>query len=327
MNHPHPLSQKTVVITGASSGVGRAAALAFAEAGAHVVLAARRQDALEEVAKECRTKGIEAEVVVTDVGDPQAMKTLAAQAIERFGGIDVWINNAGVGAVGEFTDTPIAAHERVIRTNLLGYINGAYAVLPHFKERQAGVLINTLSVGAWAPAPYSVAYSASKFGLRGFSEALRAELSHHEGIHVCDVFPAFLDTPGIAHAGNYTGREIKPIGPLSDPRRVAQAMVRLALQPRDAVTVGAAAAAVKWGHGLAPGLVASLLARGVQAYLRKAPPVRKTAGNLFAPAPGPARIDGHYGGVKARNVVVPLAAGLALLGAGMWALSQHRRRS
>lgn len=322
MNQTHSLSQKTVVITGASSGVGRAAALAFAEAGAHVVLAARRQEALNEVAAECRAKGVEAEVVLTDVGDPQAMKTLAAQAIERFGGIDVWVNNAGVGAVGEFTDTPIAAHERVIRTNLLGYINGAYAVLPHFKERQAGVLINTLSVGSWAPAPYSVAYSASKFGLRGFSEALRGELSGHEDIHVCDVFPAFLDTPGIAHAGNYTGREIKPIGPLSNPRRVAQAMVRLARQPRDAVTVGMAASAVKWGHGLAPGLLSTLMARGMQAYLRKAAPVRKTAGNLFEPSPKPARIDGDYGGVNARDVMVPLAAGLALLGAGMWALSR-----
>ncbi len=326
MSPQHPLSQKTVVITGASSGVGRAAALAFAEAGAHVVLAARRQDALEEVAQACRAKGIEAEVVLTDVGDPQAMKTLAAQAIERFGGIDVWVNNAGVGAVGEFTDTPIAAHERVIRTNLLGYINGAYAVLPHFKERRAGVLINTLSVGSWAPAPYSVAYSASKFGLRGFSEALRGELSRHEQIHVCDVFPAFLDTPGIAHAGNYTGREVKPIRPLVNPRRVAQAMVRLACQPRDSVTVGASASAVRLGHGLAPGLASKLLARGLEAYLRKAAPVRKTAGNLFEPSPGRASIDGNYGGLKTRDLAVPVAAGLALLGAGMWAWSRKGLR-
>lgn len=323
MSHSNALSQKTVVITGASSGVGRAAALAFAEAGAHVVLAARRQEALDEVAAECRSSGVEAEVVLTDVGDPLAMKTLAAQAIERFGGIDVWVNNAGVGAVGEFTDTPMAAHERVIQTNLLGYMNGAYAVLPHFKARGAGVLINTLSLGSWAPAPYSVAYSASKFGLRGFSEALRGELSHHEGIHVCDVFPGFLDTPGIAHAGNYTGREIKPIPPLSNPRRVARAMVRLAQHPRDAVTVGASARAVRLGHFLAPGLASRLMARGLALYFRQATPVRKTAGNLFEPPSGPASIDGAYGGLKVRDVV-PLAAGLALLGAGVWALSRRR---
>lgn len=325
MKHAHPLSQKTVVITGASSGVGRAAALAFAEAGAHVVLAARRQDALDDVARQCRALGVEAEVVLTDVGDPQAMKTLAAQAIERFGGVDVWVNNAGVGAVGDFTDTPIAAHERVIRTNLLGYINGAYAVLPHFKERRAGVLINTLSIGSWAPAPYSAAYSASKFGLVGFSQSLRGELGQHEGIHVCDVFPAMLDTPGLSHAGNYTGREIKPAGPLANPRRVARAMVRLAWQPRDSVTVGAAASAVKWGHGLAPNLVSSLMARSIRAYWRKAVPVRKTAGNLFEPSTAPASIDGRYRGLKARDVVLPMAAGLALLGAGWWAVSRKRQ--
>lgn len=323
MSQPHELSQKTVVITGASSGVGRAAALAFAEAGAHVVLAARRQEALDEVAAECRLHGVEAEVVLTDVGDPQAVKTLAAQAIERFGGIDVWVNNAGVGAVGEFTDTPMAAHERVIRTNLMGYMNGAYAVLPHFKERGAGVLINTLSVGSWAPAPYSVAYSASKFGLRGFSEALRGELSRHPGIHVCDVFPAFLDTPGVAHAGNYTGREIRPIPPLSNPRRVARAMVRLARQPRDGVTVGASARAIRLGHFLSPGLASNLMARGLETYFRQAAPVRKTAGNLFEPASGPGSIHGEQGGLKARHVV-PLAAGLALVSAGMWALSRRR---
>ncbi|MGH6646243.1 SDR family oxidoreductase [Aquabacterium sp.] len=323
MNRHNTLSQKTVVITGASSGVGRAAALAFAEAGAHVVLAARRQEALDQVAAECRLHGSEAEVVLTDVGDPQAMKTLAAQAIERFGGIDVWINNAGVGAVGEFTDTPLAAHERVIRTNLMGTMNGAYAVLPHFKERGAGVLINTLSVGSWAPAPYSVAYSASKFGLRGFSEALRGELGRHPGIHVCDVFPAFLDTPGIAHAGNYTGRELKPIPPLSNPRRVARAMVKLAQQPRDAVTVGASARAIRLGHFLAPGLASKLMARGLEAYFRQASPVRKTAGNLFEAPSGIGSVHGDYGGLKVRDLA-PIATGLALLGAGVWALSRRR---
>jgi len=323
MSQHQQLRDKTVVITGASSGLGRAAALAFAEAGAHVVLAARRQEALDDVADECRLNGVEADVVLTDVGDPQAMKALATHAIERFGGIDVWVNNAGVGAVGEFTDTPMAAHERVIRTNLLGYMNGAYAVLPHFKARGAGVLINTLSVGSWAPAPYSVAYSASKFGLRGFSEALRGELDRHAHIHVCDVFPAFLDTPGVAHAGNYTGRELKPIPPLSDPRRVARAMVKLAHQPRDAITVGAAARAIRLGHFLAPGLASTLMARGLEAYFRQAPPVRKTAGNLFEPPSGIGRIHGDYGGLKVRDVV-PFAAGLALLGAGVWALSRRR---
>ena len=176
---------------------------------------------------------------MTDVTDAAAVQQLAAATIERFGRIDVWINNAGVGAIGEFTATPVESHDQVIRTNLLGYIHGAHAVLPHFLRQQSGVLINTNSLGGWVPAPFAVAYSASKFGLRGFSEALRAELTPWPHIHVCDVFPAFIDTLGLRHAANYVGRAVQPIPPLYDPRAVARAMVSLARRPRSAVTVGA----------------------------------------------------------------------------------------
>jgi short-subunit dehydrogenase len=115
--------------------------------------------------------------VPTDVGDPEAVRQLARRAIDAFGKIDIWVNNAGVGAVGRFVDTPIELHDQVVRTNLFGYLHGAHAVLPHFVERGRGVLINNLSFGAWVPAPFAAAYSASKFGLRGLTEALRAELA------------------------------------------------------------------------------------------------------------------------------------------------------
>lgn len=320
-----PLHNQAVVITGASSGVGRAAALAFAAKGACVVLCARHQEALEEVAQECRQAGGEALVVPGDVGDPQAMQDLVAAALEHHGHIDVWINNAGVGAVGEFTQTPMAAHERVIRTNLLGYLHGAHAVLPHFKARGRGVLINTLSVGSWAASPYAVAYSASKFGLRGFSEALRAELGSYDGIHVCDVFPAFLDTPGVSHAGNYTGRELKPIPPLYDPRRVADTMVSLARRPRNAVTVGPAAEVIRLGHFLAPGLAAGLLARLLNLYFRKAPIAPETTGILFEPPLGPRSIDGGHRNPAVRRGLPLAALGLAVAGGAAWAWSRRDR--
>jgi short-subunit dehydrogenase len=321
------MKNHVVVITGASSGVGRAAALAFAREGASVMLAARHAAALEEAADECRALGALADIQIVDTGDARAVSRVVATTIERFGKIDVWINNAGVGAVGEFTQTPIEAHERVIRTNLIGYVNGAHAVLPHFQSRGGGVLINTLSVGAWAASPYSVAYSASKFGLRGFSEALRGELQGQAGIHVCDVFPAFLDTPGISHAGNYTGREIKPIPPLYDPRDVADAMVALALSPRAAVTVGSAARLIRLGHFVAPGLVAGLLGRAMSWYFQRAAPTAVTPGILFEPQLGPAAIDGGYRKPrgKASQRAVPVAA-LVLLGAGVWALTTRRQR-
>src|SRR5690606_32663764 len=112
------------------------------------------------------------------------------------GRIDVWVNNAGTGAVGLFEDTPIDAHDQVLRVNLMGYLHGAHAVLPHFKRQGEGVLVNLLSLGAWAPTPYAVSYTASKYGLRGYSEALRAELHDWPGIRVCDIFPSVVDTPG-----------------------------------------------------------------------------------------------------------------------------------
>src|SRR5688500_15701818 len=131
-----------VVITGGSSGVGRATAHAFARRGAQLVLAARSAGPLEDTARECVRLGGEAIAVAADVADPDAMRRLARAAVERFDGIDVWINNAGLGVVGRFDEVPIEAHRRVIETNLLGYLHGAHAVLPQFIEQGAGVQIN-----------------------------------------------------------------------------------------------------------------------------------------------------------------------------------------
>lgn len=290
---PRELRARTVVLTGASSGIGRATALAFAEAGAHLVLAARNQAALDDVADLCRARGAQALVVPTDVTRPEQVRALAAAAVERFSAIDVWVNNVGVGAVGSFTDTPIEAHHRVIEANLLGHFNGAHAVLRHFMSRRRGVLINMISVGAWAAAPYAAAYSASKFGLRGFTEALRGELSGWPDIHVCDVYPAFMDTPGMAHAANYTGRRLKPAPPLYDPRLAAEAIVSVARDPRPSVTVGAAATALRVGHFISPALSSWMGGRVVERYLKQADTAPRTDGNLHTPSVGHA-IDGGY---------------------------------
>jgi NAD(P)-dependent dehydrogenase (short-subunit alcohol dehydrogenase family) len=144
--------------------------------------------------------------VPTDVTDPAAVAALARAAEEAFGGIDVWVNNAGSGVFGPYLDAPLALHRRTIEINLLGAMYGAYAALSRFQRQGYGVLINTISLAAWAPTPFAAAYTASKFGLRGFSASLRQDLGDHPDIHVCGVFPAIVDTPGFAHGANVSGR-------------------------------------------------------------------------------------------------------------------------
>jgi short-subunit dehydrogenase len=308
------LRNSVVVIAGASSGIGRAAASAFAREGARVVVAARRGGLLDEVAAECRARGGQAIAVPTDVGDADAVEELAKAALSRFGRIDVWINNAGVGAVGEFVRTPVEAHDQTIRTNLLGPLHGAHAALPQFIRQGSGVLINTISFGGWVPAPFAAAYSASKFGLRGLSDALRAEMSRWPGIHVCDVFPSFMDTPGVQHAANYTGRALKPAPPVYGPERVARAMVDLARRPRDAVTVGGVATLARIGYALLPAATRWGMERFIRLYLRQAPRTEETSGNLFQPiAPG-RQATGGWRSPAERGAVAALLTGAAVIG-------------
>ena len=324
---PRNLNGATIVITGASSGIGQATAEAFARQHTRLVLAARDGAALEQVAAACRTLGAEAIAVPTDVTDTAAVRRLAARAVEFGGPIDVWVSNVGVGAVGRFHETPMAAHEQVIRANLIGHMNDAHAAVPVFLQQGHGIFINTISLGGFAAAPFAAAYSASKFGLKGFSEALRAELASEPEIHVCDVYPAFIDTPGLAHGANYTGRALSAPPPVHDARRVAEAIVGLARAPRDSVIVGPVAHLVRFGHALAPGWVARSMARFMEAYFRRARPAPVTDGNLFAP---PLVAGGIDGGLRAprQRAAAGLLAGLALVAgvAAAAALLDRRNR-
>lgn len=320
------LEGKLVVITGASSGIGRAAAHAFADQGARLVLAARDTAALAEVVEECAQRGADALAVRTDVTSSENMNALAEQAADYGNGrIDIWVNNAGVGAVGNFEDTPLEAHEQVLQTDLLGYLRGAYVAWPYFKAQKRGILINTLSIGSWVAQPYAAAYSASKYGLRGLSEALRGELTDFADIHVCDIYPAVMDTPGFRDGGNFTGHALKPPPPVYDPMRVAEAMVARALSPRPSTTVGGAAVVGRLAHFLLPGFekASGWLTR---LSVNRSSPSAKSAGNLFEPPSGERRISGGWRG-KAQAPSLMWAAGAAvLLGGCLLALKRHRDR-
>jgi short-subunit dehydrogenase len=307
-----PINKKAVVITGASSGAGRAAALEFARYRPALILASRNEEILEQVAAECRELGAAVKTVVTDVSDPRAMINLANEANDWTGRIDVWINNAGVLAAGEFDHTPMEVHAQVIQTNLLGYMNGAHAVLPFFKKQRQGILINNISIGGFLPVPYGAGYTASKFGLRGFSEALKGELAGWKDIYICDLFPAFLDTPGMQHAGNYTAHSLKPAPPVYDPLRVAKAMVALAIKPRSTRYVGSASIGLRFAHAIFPELMTKLTGGIMRRYFKTAQPLPPTNGNLFNSVDyGMSTHGGWNISVKSKNYKKYLAAALA----------------
>lgn len=321
MKETKSLNNKTVVITGASSGAGRAMALEFARHQARLVVAARNEDALMELAGECRALGAMVLVVPADLSDPKEVISLAADANNFGDGIDVWINNAGVLTAGEFDKVPMEVHAQVIQTNLMSFLFGAHAVMPYFKTQGTGVIINNISVGGFLPVPFGTSYTASKFGLRGFSEALKAELLEWPDIHVCDLFPAFLDTPGIQHAGNYTGRVLRPAPPVYDPVRLAQAAVAVAQRPKSSVAVGSVSTMLRLAHAVAPELTAGIVAKVIRTYLRSADPMELTSGNVFNPLRYGTSTHGGWGlpgRPKAhRKFIAGIAIAAGLLTAGL----------
>ena len=283
-----------VVITGASSGIGAATAIAFAKEGASLVLGARGKEGLDDIAQRCRAAGGKAEVKVVDATDADAVGRFAREARSTLGDIDLWFSDVGVGVVGQFAEVPIEDHQRVIETNLVSHMNDAHALLPIFLEQGHGIWVNMISVGGYVTTPYSAAYAASKFGLRGFSAALRAELHDQPRIHVCDVYPTFVDTPGFAHAGNYTGAKLSyPPGVLA-PEKVADAVVKLARQPRATTVIGAPAFALKLAE-LATPLTAVAMKRFMDTWSKRADRTGDTQGSLYEP---PATASGVHSGQR-----------------------------
>ncbi|WP_233270223.1 SDR family NAD(P)-dependent oxidoreductase [Stutzerimonas stutzeri] len=188
---PAKRCSQTFVITGASSGFGRGVALKLAALQGDVVLAARRTDVLEELAAQIRMAGGSALVVTTDVSNPNEMQDLARAAIERFGRIDVWINNAAVGALGRFEDVPVEDHARIVDVNLKGMIYGSHAAMRQFRAQGFGTLVNVGSVESEIPLAYHASSAATKGGVINLGAAIAEEirLSGSETINVATVMP------------------------------------------------------------------------------------------------------------------------------------------
>jgi short-subunit dehydrogenase len=286
--HHQELRGKVVVITGASSGFGKGAALAFAETGAALALAARRGELLEGLAEECRVVGVPAVAVVTDVSDEKQVARLAETALAQFGRIDVWINNAGVGALGRFERVPLADHAQVVATDLLGVLYGSWYAYRHFLEQGRGVLINVASELGRHSVPYYASYVAAKHGVVGLGTALQQELDQNgiEYVHVCTVMPSAHDTPFFDHAANYTGHAVEAPKPLHDPMDVVEALVRLARNPKDEEIVGADGVVKVLMKKVAPGVADKVAAHMLhKTQMEKPPPAADSPGAVRSPSP------------------------------------------
>ena len=289
------LESKVVVITGASSGFGKGAALAFAAERATVVVAARRDALLTELVERCNAAGGRAMSVPTDVSRADEVERLASKVIDEFGRIDVWINNAGVGALGPFERVPLADHVQVIQTSLLGTLYGSYYAYRRFLEQEEGVLINIASELGSTTVPYYTSYAAAKHGVVGLGDSLRQEieLKKLEAVHVCTVLPTAHDTPFFDHAANYTGHQIHAPEPLHDPQEVIDAIVSLAKDPKAKEIVGSDGVLKILMKKLAPGWSEKLGAKQMHKWqMEDAPPGADSPGAVRAPTSKGAGVRG-----------------------------------
>jgi short-subunit dehydrogenase len=313
------IKNAVVVITGASGGIGRATALRCAANGATVVLAARREDALREVASQCEELGAQALVMPTDVTDADAVNRLARRTVERFGRIDAWVNNAAVSLFAPFQEAPIEDIRRVLDTNVMGYVHGARAALPYMRDRGAGVLVNVSSIVGVVPQPYTHAYTMSKAAILALSASLRQELRLDGAKHVkvASVLPATIDTPLFDHAANYTGRRVVAMPPVYTAERVARVIVNQIRLPRRHVIVGPTGRSLVLQSKFMPGTIERLMAVQVdRSHLSRTRPAAATSGNLYEPDHSTSSVGGGWHGMRrttARRVATAgLVAGAAV---------------
>ncbi|MBF0672085.1 MAG: SDR family NAD(P)-dependent oxidoreductase [Salinibacterium sp.] len=295
MARTEDLAGKTVVMVGASSGFGRGAAIGLVELGANVVLAARRGEVVEALAAELGERALPVTADITSYDD---MRRLADAAVQRFGSVDVWVNNAGIGAMGFFWDIPIEDHSRVVDITLKGVINGSHVALNLFRGQGRGTLVNIASIDSEVPLALQNTYAASKAGVLSLTRTLREELriAELDDIRVGAVLPWAIDTPWWSHAANYTGHAPRMVA-VDGPEIVVEAIIDTCIDAKER-SVGPKGKGGRISHMLFPHLTEKVSADIIsRETFEKGTPVPATSGALHQPMSGTTGIDG---GVRAR---------------------------
>lgn len=285
----------TCVVTGASSGLGRGVALRLAAMGANVVVAARRTLLLEQLVEEIQAHGGVALAVTCDVSDADDVQRLRDEAVEHFGRVDIWVNNAGLGAIGAFWDIPLEDHVRLMQINLGGVIHGSHVALHQFRAQGRGTLVNVGSIESEVPLAYHASYAATKAAVLSLGRSLVQELrlAKLRHVHVATVMPWATDTPFDRHAANHSGHSVQL--PLPDTAaKAVDRIVQACLHPQRRHLVGWKAKGAYAGHRLLPGLgdrTAAQIEHRLQ--IERAPPAPATSGALHAPVVDGRAVEGH----------------------------------
>jgi NAD(P)-dependent dehydrogenase (short-subunit alcohol dehydrogenase family) len=285
-----------VVVTGASAGVGRATAVAFARRGARVGLLARGLDALEAARRDVEAAGGQALVLPVDVADSDEVERAAAAVEDSFGPIDVWVNNAMATIFSPFVDITPAEYKRATEVTYLGHVWGTMAALRRMLPRDEGVIVQVGSALAYRGIPLQAPYCGAKHAIQGFTEALRAELLHdRSNVHVTMVQLPALNTPQFDWGRSRLPRKARPIPPIYQPELAADAIVWAANERRRELFVGGSTVLTVLGDKIASGLGDRYLARtGYDAQQTDEPAADERRDNLFEPVPGDPGAHGRF---------------------------------
>ncbi len=264
-----PFRDHVVLITGASSGIGRALATALAQQGAHVALVARNEDRLRALEHEFMAWPGQRLVAPADVTKPDEVNRAVAATLARFGRVDVLVNNAGKGHCGTVEDTTLEEYRDVFDTNFFGAFLFTRAVVPHMIQRRSGLVIQISSLNGFCAAPLGSAYSASKFALEAMSQSMRLEL-HRHNVHVLVVRPGLTDTEFFDHAAHFREKNPFPMKRLMGAEKVAEKILRAAASGRRELVLTAEGRLMWWLKKFAP----RLLDRIILQYVRARPQPR-----------------------------------------------------